>query len=63
MKATIAGRRKQRALHGTVSLADLVVVVGDARWPRAINRTVIRVSENFPIIVIIMLCDESRRIR
>ena len=64
MKATIAGRREQRALHGSVSPADLarlvvVVVSCDALAACQPHRE----SETFPIIVISMLCEESRRIR
>ena len=64
MKATIAGRRKQRALHGTVSPADLArLVVVVVSWDALAACQPYRVSEKFPIIVIIMLCEESRRIR
>ena len=65
MKATRrAGRRTQRALHGTVSPADLArLVVVVVSWDALAACQPYRVSEYFPIIVIIMLCEESRRIR
>jgi hypothetical protein len=59
----------QRAKHGMVSPAPTSLALSSSsclgtRWPRA-NRTLYRVSEYFrgPIIVIIMLCEEPRRIR